>query len=55
MENLFRELENNRPFLKMAFEGFAGDGKTFTATQVAIAPVKKSRPAYSNSIPPAVK
>lgn len=36
MENLFIKLENNRPFLKMAFEGFAGDGKTYTATQVAI-------------------
>lgn len=36
MENLFKKLENNRPFLKMAFEGFAGDGKTYTATQVAI-------------------
>lgn len=33
---LFKALENNRPFIKMAFEGFAGDGKTFTATQVAI-------------------
>lgn len=33
---MFTKLENNRPFLKMAFEGFAGDGKTFTATQVAI-------------------
>jgi hypothetical protein len=33
---MFRNLENNRPFLKMAFEGFAGDGKTFTAAKVAI-------------------
>lgn len=33
---MFKELENNRPFLKMAFEGFAGDGKTFTAAQVAM-------------------
>lgn len=33
---MFHKLENNRPFLKMAFEGFAGDGKTYTATQVAI-------------------
>lgn len=33
---MFKPLENNRPFLKMAFEGFAGDGKTFTASQVAI-------------------
>ena len=33
---MFKPLENNRPFLKMAFEGFAGDGKTYTAVQVAI-------------------
>lgn len=33
---MFKELENNRPFAKIAFEGFAGDGKSFTATQVAI-------------------
>jgi hypothetical protein len=34
--DFFQELENTRPFLKMAFEGFAGSGKTFTATRVAI-------------------
>lgn len=33
---MFKKLENNRPFAKMAFEGFAGDGKSFTATQIAI-------------------
>ena len=33
---MFEQLKNITPFLKMAFEGFAGDGKTFTATQVAI-------------------
>jgi len=33
---MFKDLENNRPFLKLALEGFAGDGKTFTATQIAI-------------------
>lgn len=33
---MFKKLENTRPFLKMAFEGFAGDGKTFTSVQVAI-------------------
>lgn len=33
---MFKKLENNRPFLKMALEGFAGDGKSFTATSVAI-------------------
>lgn len=38
---MFQPLENIRPFLKMALEGFAGDGKTFTATQVAIGLHKK--------------
>lgn len=33
---MFKKLENNRPFLKMALEGFAGDGKTFTAVETAI-------------------
>ena len=33
---MFKKLENNRPFIKMAFQGFAGDGKTFTAVQCAI-------------------
>lgn len=33
---MFKKLENNRPFLKMAFEGFAGDGKSYTALEVAI-------------------
>jgi hypothetical protein len=33
---MFKKLENNRPFLKLALEGFAGDGKTFTATEIAI-------------------
>jgi hypothetical protein len=33
---MFKKLENNRPFLKMAFEGFAGDGKTYTSVEVAI-------------------
>lgn len=33
---MFKKLENNRPFLKLALEGFAGDGKTFTASQIAI-------------------
>lgn len=33
---MFKKLENNRPFAKIAFEGFAGDGKSFTATQIAI-------------------
>jgi hypothetical protein len=33
---MFKKLENNRPFLKMALEGFAGDGKTYTAVETAI-------------------
>lgn len=32
----FKPLENDRPFAKVAFEGFAGDGKTYTATLLAI-------------------
>lgn len=37
----FNELENTRPFLKMAFEGFAGSGKTFTSALLAIGLHKK--------------
>jgi hypothetical protein len=33
---MFKKLENNRPFLKLALEGFAGDGKTYTAAEIAI-------------------
>jgi len=36
MENLFMDLENCRPYAKIAFEGFAGDGKSYTAVQLAI-------------------
>jgi hypothetical protein len=32
---MFKKLENNRPFLKLALEGFAGDGKTYTAVEIA--------------------
>lgn len=32
---MFKKLENNRPFLKLALEGFAGDGKSFTASEIA--------------------
>lgn len=31
-----KPLMNKRPFLKMAFQGFAGDGKTMTAAVVAV-------------------
>lgn len=34
--DFFTDLENVRPFLKMAFEGFAGDGKTYTMAKIAI-------------------
>ena len=30
------DLENCRPYAKIAFEGFAGDGKSYTAVQLAI-------------------
>lgn len=33
---MFTPIENIRPFIKAAFEGFAGDGKTFTAVSMAI-------------------
>jgi hypothetical protein len=33
---MFKKLENNRPFLKLALEGFAGDGKSFTASEIAV-------------------
>jgi hypothetical protein len=33
---MFTDLENNKPFLKMAFQGFAGDGKTLTSSLIAI-------------------
>lgn len=32
----FNELENTRPFLKMAFQGFPKSGKTYTASLIAI-------------------
>lgn len=44
---MFKKLENNRPFLKLALEGFAGDGKTFTASQIGIGVhklIKSSKP-----------
>lgn len=33
---MFQELTNDKPFLKLALEGFAGDGKTRTAAEIAI-------------------
>lgn len=41
MDSFFKELQNTRPFLKMAIEGFAGDGKTFTASLIAMGLHKK--------------
>lgn len=35
-DNFFTGLDNTKPYLKAAFEGFAGCGKTFTAAQIAI-------------------
>lgn len=35
-QDFFNELKNTRPFLKMALEGFAGSGKTFTSAKIAI-------------------
>lgn len=34
--SFFSELTNTKPYLKAAFEGFAGCGKTFTASELAI-------------------
>jgi hypothetical protein len=34
--DFFSEITNTKPYLKAAFEGFAGTGKTFTASQIAI-------------------
>lgn len=35
-DDFFTTLENTQPYLKAAFEGFAGSGKTFTAADLAI-------------------
>ncbi len=35
-DNFFTTLENTKPYLKVAFEGFAGSGKTYTMAQLAI-------------------
>lgn len=35
-DNFFEEVANTKPYLKAAFEGFAGTGKTYTASLVAI-------------------
>jgi hypothetical protein len=35
-DNFFTEVSNNKPYLKAAFEGFAGSGKTHTAALLAI-------------------
>jgi hypothetical protein len=36
MSNLFKPLENTRPFIKVALEGFAGSGKTLTGAKIAL-------------------
>ncbi len=36
LDEIFDNLENTKPFLKLALEGFAGDGKTYTAAEIAI-------------------
>lgn len=33
---MFTELSNDKPYLKLALQGFAGDGKTRTAAEIAI-------------------
>lgn len=35
-DGFFTDLENTKPYLKAAFEGFAGTGKTYTMAMVAI-------------------
>jgi len=35
-DDFFSPLENTKPYFKAAFEGFAGSGKTYTASQVAV-------------------
>lgn len=41
--SLFKPATNGQAFLKMGLMGFAGDGKTYTATQVAIGMVQLMR------------
>lgn len=38
--SLFKPAENNAAYLKAAFMGLAGSGKTFTASELAIGMVK---------------
>lgn len=40
-DDFFQPLENTKPFVKAAFEGFAGSGKTRTAAELAIGLYKK--------------
>ncbi len=35
-DDFFQDLANSKPYLKVAFEGFAGSGKTFTMADIAI-------------------
>jgi hypothetical protein len=36
MDNFFTEVTNTKPFAKIGIEGFAGTGKSYTGTQIAI-------------------
>src|SRR3990167_4023376 len=40
-DNFFTSIQNTRPYLKLALEGFPGCGKTFTAALIAIGLHKK--------------
>ena len=35
-DDFFADIGNDKPFLKLAFEGFAGCGKSYTAADIAI-------------------
>ena len=43
LSDLVKDLENDMPYLKCAFQGFAGTGKTHTATLLAIGLYKKDK------------
>lgn len=43
MSSIFTKASNNQAFLKMGIMGFAGDGKTYTASEVAVGIVELMR------------